>query len=85
MVVSIKQAKDRFSELFKLAEQGETIIIANNHSGARLRLVPEPARPARSDLGFGSWREKLATLSRDWNSPEAEVEFVKQFEALDGA
>jgi len=85
MVVSIKQAKDRLSELFRLAEQGETVIITNSHSGARLRLVPEAARPTRSDLGFGSWREKLANLSPDWNSSEAEAEFLRQFEALDGA
>jgi hypothetical protein len=28
-------------------------------------------------------KEQLADLPADWNSPEAEAEFLKQFEALD--
>jgi antitoxin (DNA-binding transcriptional repressor) of toxin-antitoxin stability system len=79
--VGLKDAKNRLSELFTMALLGETIVITRQGENQSILLTPvPPPTPAR---GFGLLREQLVDLPSDWNSPEAEAEFLAQFEALD--
>ena len=78
--VGLKDAKNRLSELFTMALLGETIVITRQGENQSIRLTPVP--PPHPASGFGMLREQLADLPSDWNSPEAEAEFLAQFEAL---
>ncbi len=63
-----------------MALLGETIVITRQGENQSIRLTPVP--PPQPSRGFGMLREQLADLPPDWNSPEAEAEFLKQFEDL---
>ena len=79
--MGLKDAKNKLSELFTLALLGETVVITRQGESQSIRLTPVP--PPSPASGFGMLREQLADLSPDWNSPAAETESLKQFEALD--
>jgi len=76
----LKDAKNKLSELVTMALLGETVIITRQGESQSIQLTPIPAPHPAS--GFGMLREQLADLPADWNSPEAEAEFLNQFEAL---
>jgi len=79
--LGLKDAKNKLSELFTMALLGETVVITRQGETQSIRLTPIPKPHAAS--GFGMLKEQLADLPADWNSPEAEAEFLKQFGALD--
>ncbi len=64
-----------------MALLGETVIITRQGENQSIRLVPIP--PPHAAGGFGMLKDQLADLPEDWNSQEAEDEFLRQFEALD--
>lgn len=78
--VGLKEAKNKLSELFTMALLGETVIITRQGETQSVRMVPVATRKSAS--GFGMLRERLADLPPDWNQPDAEAEFLDQFEAL---
>lgn len=79
--VGLKDAKNRLSDLFTMALLGETVVITRQGEAQSIRLTPVPApHPAG---GFGMLSEQLADLPAGWNSPAAEEEFIKRFEAMD--
>jgi len=78
--VGLKDAKNRLSELFTRALHGENVVITRQGEAQSIRLTPVPTPQAAK--GFGMLREQLRDLPPDWNSPEAEAEFLQQFEAL---
>jgi antitoxin (DNA-binding transcriptional repressor) of toxin-antitoxin stability system len=80
MECGLKDAKNRLSELVTMALLGETVIITRQGESQSIQLTPIPLPQPAS--GFGMLREQLADLPADWNSPEAEAEFLSQFEAL---
>jgi antitoxin (DNA-binding transcriptional repressor) of toxin-antitoxin stability system len=80
MVLGLKDAKNKLSELFTMALLGETVVITRQGENQSIRLVPLP--PPHRASGFGMLRDQLADLPADWNSPENEKEFLEQFEAL---
>ena len=78
--VGLKDAKNKLSELFTRALHGEIVVITRQGETQSIQLTPVSAPQAVE--GFGMLREQLADLPPDWNSPEAEAEFLQQFEAL---
>ena len=78
--VGLKDAKNKLSELFTRALHGETVVITRQGESQSIQLTPVPV--PQEAKGFGMLREQLADLPPDWNSPEAEAEFLQQFEAL---
>jgi antitoxin (DNA-binding transcriptional repressor) of toxin-antitoxin stability system len=80
--IGLKEAKNKLSELFTMALLGETVVITRQGERQSVQLTPIPP-PPRPASGFGMLQEQLADLPQDWNSPEEEAAFLKQFEALD--
>jgi antitoxin (DNA-binding transcriptional repressor) of toxin-antitoxin stability system len=80
MVLGLKDAKNKLSELFTMALLGETVIITRQGENQSVRLVPMP--PPHPASGFGMLRDQLADLPPDWNSQESEKDFLEQFEGL---
>jgi antitoxin (DNA-binding transcriptional repressor) of toxin-antitoxin stability system len=78
----LKDAKNKLSELFTMAVLGETVVITRQGDTHSIHLVPVPT--PHPPGGFGMLKDQLADLPSDWNSPEAEAEFLKHFEAVNG-
>ena len=70
MTLSVAEARDRLSELMRLAEAGESVEIARYNGMPVVRLVPcRPARPQPLAQGCPaeSWRTlKLDEPVSDW-------------------
>ena len=65
MDVSVAKAKNRLSELLRLAEAGENVLITRNGKPVA-RLVPVP--PARRVVRFGTMRGHIH-LKPGWDAP----------------
>ena len=64
--VSIQQAKAQLTELIRLAEQGEEIVIAQDDQ-PKVKLVPMPPKKIGKRV-FGQYRGKIR-MSEDFNDP----------------
>lgn len=80
--VGLKEAKNRLSELVTMALLGETVVITRQGESQSVQLLPIPP-PPHTVGGFGMLQAQLADLPPDWNAPETEADFLKQFEAFD--
>ena len=79
--VGINEAKSRLSGLIKAALNGERVVITN-HGKALVRLVPAIPRTANRRVAFGAWKELLADLPPNWDSPESKAEVSALFDGL---
>jgi hypothetical protein len=77
--VAIKDAETRLSELFTIALRGEIVVISGQGENQGIRLTP--VSTPQQALGFGMLREQLSDLPADWNSAEAEAEFLQHFDS----
>jgi antitoxin (DNA-binding transcriptional repressor) of toxin-antitoxin stability system len=80
--VGLKEAKNRLSQLVTMALLGETVVIRRQGASQSVQLTPIPP-PPHPTSGFGMLQAQLADLPPDWNSAEAETDFLQQFEVLD--
>ena len=79
--VGIKEAKSGLSRLIKAALNGERVVITNRGK-ALVRLTPEIAKTANRRAAFGAWKELLADLPPNWDSPESKAEVSALFDGL---
>ncbi len=64
--VSIQEAKAQLTELIRLAEKGEEIVIAQDDQ-PKVKLVPVPPKKIGKRV-FGEYRGKIH-MSEDFNEP----------------
>ena len=79
--VGIKEAKSGLSRLIKAALNGERVVITNRGK-ALVRLTPEIPKTANRRAAFGVWKELLADLPPNWDSPESKAEVSALFDGL---
>ena len=80
MEVGVRQAKIDLSKLIKSVLEGEKVIITN-HGRPLVELVPAPRKGRSANRGYGSLKGVLC-LPPGWDSPEAEEEFLNQFDFI---
>ena len=80
MEVGVRQAKVDLSKLIKLALMGEKVVITN-HGKPLVELVPAAQKAKSANRGYG-WLKDVLRLPPGWDSPEAEEEFLNQFDFI---
>ena len=80
--VGVREAKVGLSRLIKAALNGEQVVITNRGK-ALVRLTPEIPKTADRRASFGSWKDLLADLPDNWDSPQSKAEVTGLFEGLD--
>jgi prevent-host-death family protein len=80
MEVGVRQAKIDLSKLIKSVLQGEKVVITS-HGKPLVELVPAPRKGGSANRGYGSLKDVLY-LPPGWDSPEAEEEFLNQFDFI---
>lgn len=78
MEIGIRQAKAQLSKLIQAAVAGEQIVITRRGKPVA-ELVRPTAGQRRKARGYGFLRGVLR-LPEGWDSPEAEEEFLNQFD-----
>ena len=73
MQVSTAEAKNRLTELLRVAESGEQIVITR-HGRAVAQLGPVPAEPRR-EVRFGGMKGRIKLLP-GWDDPITEEELI---------
>ncbi len=72
MNVGVAKAKDRFTELLRAAEEGETVVITR-HGKPVAQLVPAPRGRRKIRLG---WMRGQIKFHPGWNKPMSEEDFL---------
>ncbi len=85
MDMNVREAKPRLAELIKRALNGEEIVITTQGVGD-VRLTPVTSSE-KFMRGYGKFKDVVARLPADWDSPEAnekaDAEVYAMFEDLE--
>jgi prevent-host-death family protein len=70
MTYTVKQARDKFTQVLKIVENGEVVTITRNG-----RAVAEivPAKRKRNPK-FGTLKDRQIVIDPDWDRPQNDIE-----------